>query len=97
MKTHMLETPGGFRIACGKFVEDQGAKTSDPAKVTCRACLKSVHLPARGLRGREGLRIDASCSSLGTDGRHQADSGSTACALPMAGASRTSRTARARP
>ena len=42
MKTHMLETPGGFRIACGKFVEDQGAKTSDPGKVTCRACLKSV-------------------------------------------------------
>ena len=42
MKTHMLETPGGFRIACGKFVEDQGAKTSEPGKVTCRACQKSV-------------------------------------------------------
>ena len=42
MKTHMLEAPGGFRIACGKFVDDQGAKTSDPAKVTCRACQKSA-------------------------------------------------------
>ena len=42
MKTHMLEVPGGFRIACGKWVEDQGAKTSDPAKVTCRACQKSL-------------------------------------------------------
>ena len=42
MKTHMLKTPGGFSIACGKWVENQDAKTSDPAKVTCRACLKSV-------------------------------------------------------
>ena len=42
MKTHMLETPGGFRIACGKFVDHQGAKTSDPAKVTCLKCKMSV-------------------------------------------------------
>ena len=56
MKTHMLEVPGGFRIACGKFVENQDAKTSDPEQGDVPGVLEVGHLPARGIRPRRRHR-----------------------------------------